>query len=191
MPATINRTRLFTGCVVALVATAFGFAVRAAILDQWRVEFNLSQEQIGYILGAGLAPFAVSIILFSLDHRPSGQRRVDGDRLHPSRGVGRHHAGGAARARRSRRCARRGACRTAKRLCVALRRDVHLRARERDRRGGRESRDGHALRSGEDEVLQHPARRMARRPRARRSRGDCGRASWTPRACPAASGSGR
>jgi MFS family permease len=62
----INRNRLFTGCVVALVATAFGFAVRAAILDQWRVEFNLSQEQIGYILGAGLAPFAVSIILFSL-----------------------------------------------------------------------------------------------------------------------------
>lgn len=62
----MNRSRLFTGCVVALVATAFGFAVRAAILDQWRVEFNLSGEQIGYLLGAGLAPFAVSIILFSL-----------------------------------------------------------------------------------------------------------------------------
>ena len=62
----INRTRLFTGCVVALVATAFGFAVRAAILDQWRVEFNLSGEQIGYLLGAGLFPFAISIILFSL-----------------------------------------------------------------------------------------------------------------------------
>ena len=66
MPDPINRTRLFTGCVVALVATAFGFAVRAAILDDWRVEFNLSQEQIGYILGAGLFPFAISIILFSL-----------------------------------------------------------------------------------------------------------------------------
>jgi MFS family permease len=66
MPDTLNRTRLFTGCVVALVATAFGFAVRAAILDQWRGEFNLSQEQIGYLLGAGLFPFAISIILFSL-----------------------------------------------------------------------------------------------------------------------------
>jgi len=62
----MNRTRLFTGCVLALVATAFGFAVRAAILDQWRVEFNLSGEQIGYLLGAGLFPFAISIILFSL-----------------------------------------------------------------------------------------------------------------------------
>ena len=66
MPDTIHRTRLFTGCIVALVATSFGFAVRAAILGQWRAEFNLSQEQIGYLLGAGLFPFAISIILFSL-----------------------------------------------------------------------------------------------------------------------------
>jgi MFS family permease len=62
----IDRKRLFTGCVVSLVATAFGFAVRAAILGDWRAEFNLSQEQIGYLLGAGLFPFAISIILFSL-----------------------------------------------------------------------------------------------------------------------------
>ena len=48
----MKRTRLFTGCVMALVATAFGFAVRAAILGQWRAEFNLTQEQIGYLLGA-------------------------------------------------------------------------------------------------------------------------------------------
>lgn len=62
----IDRRRLFTGCVVSLVATAFGFAVRAAILEDWRGDFNLSQEQIGYLLGAGLFPFAISIILFSL-----------------------------------------------------------------------------------------------------------------------------
>src|SRR5919106_5851456 len=66
MTDAINRKRLFTGCVVSLVATAFGFAVRAAILENWRTEFNLTQEQIGYILGAGLFPFAISIILFSL-----------------------------------------------------------------------------------------------------------------------------
>jgi len=66
MTEDIHRRRLFIGCIVSLVATAFGFAVRAAILEPWRVEFNLSQEQIGYILGAGLFPFAISIILFSL-----------------------------------------------------------------------------------------------------------------------------
>jgi len=62
----INRKRLFVGSVISLVATAFAFAVRAAIINDWRVEFNLSQEQIGYLLGAGTFPFAISIVLFSL-----------------------------------------------------------------------------------------------------------------------------
>lgn len=62
----VNRQRLFTGCTVSLVASAFGFAVRAAILGEWRADFNLSGEQIGYLLGAGLFPFAITIILFSL-----------------------------------------------------------------------------------------------------------------------------
>ena len=61
-----HRRRLFLGCTVAVVATAFGFAVRGAVLQDWRVQFNLSQEQVGTILGAGLYPFAASIILFSL-----------------------------------------------------------------------------------------------------------------------------
>ncbi len=62
----INRPRVFLGCFIALVATAFGFIIRATIIDDWRVQFNLSQTQIGYIQGAGLYPFAISIILFSL-----------------------------------------------------------------------------------------------------------------------------
>jgi MFS family permease len=66
MAESLNRSRLFTGCVVSLAATSFGFAVRASILGDWAGEFNLSQEQIGYLLGAGLFPFAISIILFSL-----------------------------------------------------------------------------------------------------------------------------
>ena len=66
MAQPINRTRLFAGCIVSLVATAFGFAVRASILENWRTEFNITSEQIGYLQGAGLFPFAISIILFSL-----------------------------------------------------------------------------------------------------------------------------
>lgn len=62
----LHQMRLFVGCIIALVATAFAFAVRAAILEDWRGQFNLSNEQIGYINGAGLYPFAISIILFSL-----------------------------------------------------------------------------------------------------------------------------
>ena len=58
--------RLFWACFVSLVATAFGFIVRALIIDQWGTEFGLSQTQKGEIFGVGLWPFAISIILFSL-----------------------------------------------------------------------------------------------------------------------------
>jgi MFS family permease len=61
-----NQRRLFLGCFVALVATAFGFAVRGAALSEWGQQFNLSEEQKGVIGGVGTYPFAISIILFSL-----------------------------------------------------------------------------------------------------------------------------
>jgi len=60
-----HRFRLFVGCIVSLVATAFGFAVRGQLLDDWGLIFDLSNEQKGYIQGVGLYPFAISIILFS------------------------------------------------------------------------------------------------------------------------------
>ena len=62
----MNRRRLFVGCFISLIATAFGFAVRGAILDDWGQQFNLSQEDKGVIQGVGLFPFAISIILISL-----------------------------------------------------------------------------------------------------------------------------
>ena len=57
---------LFAGCFLALIATAFGFIVRAMLIDTWGVEFGLTQTQKGEIFGVGLWPFAISIILFSL-----------------------------------------------------------------------------------------------------------------------------
>ncbi len=60
-----TQQRLFLGCFVALVATAFGFAVRGAVLTDWAEQYNLSEEQKGIINGVGVAPFAISIILFS------------------------------------------------------------------------------------------------------------------------------
>ena len=61
-----HSQRLFLGCFLALVATAFGFAVRGAVLQEWGTQFNLTEEQKGVIGGVGLYPFAISIILFSL-----------------------------------------------------------------------------------------------------------------------------
>lgn len=61
-----RQRRLFLGCFIALVATAFGFAVRGAVLEDWGLQFGLTEEQKGMISGVGAYPFAISIILFSL-----------------------------------------------------------------------------------------------------------------------------
>jgi MFS family permease len=57
---------LFLTCFIAIVTTAFGFILRALVLPEWGVQFNLTQTQLGEISGVGLWPFAISIVLFSL-----------------------------------------------------------------------------------------------------------------------------
>ncbi|MBI2432212.1 MAG: MFS transporter [Candidatus Hydrogenedentes bacterium] len=57
---------LFWGCFMSLVATAFTFVVRGMVIKDWAVEFGLTNTQQGEILGVGLWPFALSIVLFSL-----------------------------------------------------------------------------------------------------------------------------
>ncbi len=61
-----KQTRLFVASIIALVAMAFGFVVRAFLLNEWGVLFHLSETQKGSIQGAGLYPQALSIIFFSL-----------------------------------------------------------------------------------------------------------------------------
>ncbi len=62
----MKENRLFVACIISLVATAFGFIVRALLINEWGVIFNLTETQKGAIQGAGLYPFALSIIFFSL-----------------------------------------------------------------------------------------------------------------------------
>ncbi len=61
-----KRKSLFWACFIALMATSFGFAIRAMLITEWGEEFNLSKTQMGDILGVGLWPFAISIVIFSL-----------------------------------------------------------------------------------------------------------------------------
>lgn len=56
---------LFWGCFIALISTSFGFIARVLTANEWGAEFGLTETQVGEILGAGLWPFAISIILFS------------------------------------------------------------------------------------------------------------------------------
>jgi MFS family permease len=66
MADTNHSRRLFLGCFIGLVATAFGFAVRQSVMTDWATQFHLTEEQKGILGGVGLYPFAISIILLSL-----------------------------------------------------------------------------------------------------------------------------
>ncbi len=58
---------LFWGCFIALITTAFAFFSRMYLCDvRFGADFNLDKGTIGALKGAGIWPFGVSIILFSL-----------------------------------------------------------------------------------------------------------------------------
>ncbi|MCB1229972.1 MAG: MFS transporter [Verrucomicrobiae bacterium] len=61
-----DKKKLFWACFIALVATSFVFGLRANIIGDWQRDFGLSEADKGRILGVGLWPFAISIIIFSL-----------------------------------------------------------------------------------------------------------------------------
>jgi len=60
---------LFWGCFIALITTSFAFITRAFLVNDpglWPAEFGLDKVQAQELFGAGIWPFAISIILFSL-----------------------------------------------------------------------------------------------------------------------------
>ncbi|HEY8990444.1 MAG TPA: MFS transporter [Luteolibacter sp.] len=69
--STTDRQNLFTfwGCFIALVTTSTAFITRAFLVNigsLWPAELGLDKVQAGELFGAGIWPFAISIILFSL-----------------------------------------------------------------------------------------------------------------------------
>src|SRR5678816_3206849 len=74
-----HRSRLFMACFVSMFATSFAFIVRALVITDWGVAFNLTEAQKGAIFpGAALFPFAISIVLFSLFIDRIGYGRIMG-----------------------------------------------------------------------------------------------------------------
>ena len=57
----MNRERLFVGSCFSLIATAVCFAVIGAIMGALKEQFVLSNEQVGYIGGAAIWGFTISI----------------------------------------------------------------------------------------------------------------------------------
>ena len=59
----MNKGRLFVGSCFSLVSTSVAFAVVGAIMGALKTEFILSNEQVGYIGGAALWGFTISIFV--------------------------------------------------------------------------------------------------------------------------------
>jgi MFS family permease len=58
---------LFWGCFIALICTAYAFISRMILCGgQFVTDFGLDKVDVGNLAGAGIWPFGVSIILFSL-----------------------------------------------------------------------------------------------------------------------------
>jgi MFS family permease len=61
--------KMFWGCFIALITTAFAFITRAFLVNVdafWPADFGLNKVQGQELFGAGIWPFAISIIVFSL-----------------------------------------------------------------------------------------------------------------------------
>jgi MFS family permease len=59
---------LFWGCFIALITTSYAFISRIILCTgpQFATEFGLTKVSVGELVGAGIWPFGVSIIVFSL-----------------------------------------------------------------------------------------------------------------------------
>ena len=58
---------LFWGCFIALITTSYAFISRMILCGgQFKADFGLDNVVVGQLQGAGVWPFGVSIIIFSL-----------------------------------------------------------------------------------------------------------------------------
>ena len=63
---TKEKRFLLLGSFLALMTAGVGFVFRAMVPGLWGAEFGISDGQVGVLLGAGLWPIAIMMILFSL-----------------------------------------------------------------------------------------------------------------------------
>jgi fucose permease len=72
----IRRAPLFRASCIAMVATAMCFGVRAEIIDALAVQFQLTNEQVGWIAGAAFWGFTVAMFLGGQLCDQLGMRRL-------------------------------------------------------------------------------------------------------------------
>ncbi len=72
----MNQSRLFNASCIALIVTAMTFAIRAGILGQLGVEFNLSDTELGWVNSMAFFGFPVATILLGLLYNTIGPQKI-------------------------------------------------------------------------------------------------------------------
>ena len=69
-----NRDRLFLASCVALIVTAMTFAIRAAILNELNVAFDLTDYQLGWVNSMAFLGFPIAMMIGGLVYNSVGPR---------------------------------------------------------------------------------------------------------------------
>jgi fucose permease len=72
----IHAGRLFTACCLALVTTAFAFAIRAGILAELAKNFGLTDTQLGYINQMAILGFPIATMVGGYLYNVVGAKRM-------------------------------------------------------------------------------------------------------------------
>jgi len=72
----INKSQLFLAACIALIVTAMTFAIRAGILGDLGVQFNLTDSQLGWVNGMAFWGFPLATIFGGLLYNKLGARKL-------------------------------------------------------------------------------------------------------------------
>ena len=76
MDNSISNNKLFTAACISLIVTAMTFAIRAGILTDLGLQFNLSDTQLGYINSLAFLGFPVATVIGGLLYNFLGARKL-------------------------------------------------------------------------------------------------------------------
>ena len=76
MVNTVNPSRIFNASCIALIVTAMTFAIRAGILNDLSLSFNLTNQQLGWINGMAFFGFPVAMMFGGLIYNYLGAKKL-------------------------------------------------------------------------------------------------------------------
>jgi len=71
-----NNSRLFNASCIALIVTSMTFAIRAGILNQLNVDFDLNNTQLGWVNSMAFLGFPIAMIIGGLLYNSVGPRKL-------------------------------------------------------------------------------------------------------------------